>query len=294
MYGMMCVVYSTGVWLLLASYLELPVSTTHSTVGGIVGMAMTYRGASCVIWHEDTDTFPFVKGISAIVASWAISPIFSGILAVLLFFVVRTLVLRSEMSFERSFYVYPLLVAATISINVFFIVYKGAKGLDLDETPLNTAFAWALGLGFGLGILMLPVALLWMKPRVNAKFNEDGSLKVRETKNCLQKMEIFLICTGIKICAMDQVPEEETKTESTTSGGIVGFVKGQLDSDIHASIKEDANVSAIHDNAEMFDPRTEEVFKYVQVFTAICDSFSHGANDVANAMGPFAAIYVVY
>ncbi|CAN0501503.1 unnamed protein product, partial [Discosporangium mesarthrocarpum] len=43
----------------------------------------------------------------------------------------------------------------------------------------------------------------------------------------------------------------------------------------------------IHDRAEKFDPRTEEVFKYVQVFTAICDSFSHGANDVANAMGPF-------
>lgn len=28
--------------------------------------------------------------------------------------------------------------------------------------------------------------------------------------------------------------------------------------------------------------------------TAICDSFGHGANDVANAMGPFAAIYTVY
>lgn len=28
--------------------------------------------------------------------------------------------------------------------------------------------------------------------------------------------------------------------------------------------------------------------------TAICDSFGHGANDVANAMGPFAAIYAVY
>lgn len=30
------------------------------------------------------------------------------------------------------------------------------------------------------------------------------------------------------------------------------------------------------------------------MFTAICDSFSHGANDVANAMGPFAGIYLVY
>ncbi|CAM9492879.1 unnamed protein product, partial [Choristocarpus tenellus] len=50
----------------------------------------------------------------------------------------------------------------------------------------------------------------------------------------------------------------------------------------------------IHSTAEKFDVRSEEVFKYVQVFTAICDSFSHGANDVANAMGPFAAVYIVY
>ena len=60
MYGNMCVVYTTGIWLLLASYLELPVSTTHSTIGGIVGMAMTYRGADCVVWYEEAEKFPFV------------------------------------------------------------------------------------------------------------------------------------------------------------------------------------------------------------------------------------------
>jgi len=50
---------------------------------------------------------------------------------------------------------------------------------------------------------------------------------------------------------------------------------------------------AIHDTAEKFEPKTEELFKSLQVFTAICDSFSHGANDVANAIGPFAAIYMI-
>lgn len=35
-------------------------------------------------------------------------------------------------------------------------------------------------------------------------------------------------------------------------------------------------------------------FFYRHPSCAICDSFSHGANDVANAMGPFASIYFVY
>ena len=117
MYGMMCVVYTTGLWLLLASYLELPVSTTHSTVGGIVGMAIAYGGPDCVTWYEEQDTFPFVNGIAGIVASWILSPFFSGILALAIFLAVRTFVLRSEHAHQRSFWVYPVLVLATISVN---------------------------------------------------------------------------------------------------------------------------------------------------------------------------------
>ena len=55
-----------------------------------------------------------------------------------------------------------------------------------------------------------------------------------------------------------------------------------------------STVVDIHNKAEKFDPKIEETFKYLQIFSAICDSFSHGANDVANAIGPFAAIYTIY
>lgn len=32
----------------------------------------------------------------------------------------------------------------------------------------------------------------------------------------------------------------------------------------------------------------------MQVLTACCDSFAHGANDVANSIGPFSAMWAVY
>ena len=44
-------------------------------------------------------------------------------------------------------------------------------------------------------------------------------------------------------------------------------------------------------DAETFDSKTERLFRYLQVFTACAMSFAHGSNDVANAMGPFAAVY---
>ena len=33
MYGMFCALIAAGTWLLLATYMELPVSTTHSIIG---------------------------------------------------------------------------------------------------------------------------------------------------------------------------------------------------------------------------------------------------------------------
>ena len=45
---------------------------------------------------------------------------------------------------------------------------------------------------------------------------------------------------------------------------------------------------------EVYDPRVEYSFSYLQIFTSICTSFAHGANDVSNAVGPLAAIWYIH
>jgi len=44
MYGCLCVILSVAMWLIVASYLEMPVSTTRSCIGGMIGMTMVARG----------------------------------------------------------------------------------------------------------------------------------------------------------------------------------------------------------------------------------------------------------
>ena len=133
MYGMTCVIMAVGIWLLLASYLEMPVSTTHSCVGGIVGMTMMARGSECVVWNEPVDectfdNFPCVKGVSAIVVSWVLSPVASGICASIIYFLTYHLVLKdAETSFQRAKYAFPLIVGFTIGVNAMFFVLKGTK-----------------------------------------------------------------------------------------------------------------------------------------------------------------------
>ena len=95
MYGMMCVLLAVGLWLLVATKLGFPVSTTHSTVGAVVGMSMVARGASSVYWGaETTRTFPWLTGLVKIILSWVFSPILSAAAAASLFVALRVLVLR--------------------------------------------------------------------------------------------------------------------------------------------------------------------------------------------------------
>ena len=256
MYGCMWVIFAVGIWLFLATYLEMPVSTTHSCVGGMIGMAMVLGGTDCVIWYKSVDTFPYVGGVGGIVISWFISPIFSGLIAFSVFYITRSTVLRKDFNSNRLNYIYPILIGSTITINTFFIIYKGAKGLGLDQTSLEIAFAVAFGAGGICALITVPLVPK-LKKYVENKFLNNNAGEI------------------------EMVSVEDGITNNQT--------------ELNIRNEEELNrVIALHTDAERFDKKTEETFKFLQVFTAICDAFSHGANDVANAIGPFAAIYTIY
>ena len=252
MYGCMWVMVSVTGWLFLASYLEMPVSTTHSTVGGMIGMTIALRGTDCVIWYKEIDTFPYIGGVGGIVLSWFISPIFSGILSSLIYAFIRSFVLRQSYNSMRLIYSYPILVGTTVLINSFFIIYKGAKGLGLHKIELNAAIGYSFAIASGFALLSAPLVPI-IRKYVNKKV----------LNNATNISDIEMITTNSR----------ELNINSENQLQIV---------------------TTIHNKAEKFDPRIEETFKYLQIFSAICDSFSHGANDVANAIGPFAAIYTIY
>ena len=107
MYGCFWVMISVGLWLFVASYYEMPVSTTHSCVGGMVGMTLVTGGWDCVIWYKATDYFPWIGGVSGIVLSWIISPVFSAITSGSIFYITRLVVLRNNNSFNRSYKTFP-------------------------------------------------------------------------------------------------------------------------------------------------------------------------------------------
>ena len=275
MYGCMSVCLSVAMWLFIASKYEMPVSTTHSCVGGMIGMTMVLKGSRCVVWYEEKELFPYVGGVAGIVLSWVISPVFSAAISSTLYSIIRQVIMRSNNSFIRAKYLFPVLIGGTLTLNSFFIIYKGAKGLELDETPLNVACAWSFGIG-GVGALcVIPFIPTISNKAVN---NVNNAIKPDQENNQADNKENN---------------QADNKENNNLCKNIVSYVNDSLKYDVDKIITESEIITKIHEEAEIFDPCTEEFFKSIQVFTAICDSFSHGANDVANAIGPFMAIYII-
>lgn len=262
MYGCMYVILAVAIWLFTASYLEMPVSTTHSCVGGMVGMTIALAGSNCVIWYKEVDTFPYIGGISGIVLSWFISPIFSGLISAFSFGISRSLVLRHSYDSNRINYIFPVLIGITLTINSFFIIYKGAKGVGSNNLSTEYTILISFSVGIGGSILIIPF-IPKIRKIVNKKFQKIQTNTVRSNN-------------------FELINYTQNNIQNNQS-------KLNINSESQLQI-----VTNLHNNAEKFDPRIEEFFKYLQIFTAICDSFSHGANDVANGVGPFAAIYLIY
>jgi len=183
-------------------------------------------------------------------------------------------------------------------INCFFIVSKGVskkicpKGYVIwickgtgGHADGWIALGFSAGFGFLIAILGVPVYQKIMRS-VDHEFSEEG---------------IALAEARAKARMAAAAARDEATANATGMNKACLSAKDcclfSINRDVHV-VRDGAGASTavkeIYTNAEKFDPKAEAVFRYIQIFTAICDSFAHGANDVANAMGPFMAIYAAY
>jgi len=301
-YGMTVVTLCVGIWLVLASYFEMPVSTTHSCIGGIIGMTLMSRGHRCVIWNYSKNdysngtvnmgwgSFPWLDGVSEIVVSWIISPIASGICAALIYGTINLFILRYENSYQRAKIGFPIIVFVTTSLNASYWIIKGTNGqterfgtsrLVREAKSGNLWPAIEVSLIFGGACSCLSMILLTniIKKIDNKKYSNNP-----------QNVDI----EDVKLDEMDSSLHGGGPTMAETGNVITSYVKNKLNRDVHKDLKTNKTVGNIHKNLKRHDARTEDFFHSIQIFTACVDSFSHGSNDVSNAVGPFAAAWVAY
>ncbi len=141
-FGMLAALLAAGTWLLIASAMGWPVSTTHSIVGAIMGFAITGLGWGAVHWPV----------VGSIVASWVISPVLAGCVAYMLFRSVQLLILdrRDPITSARRFV--PLYIFATGFIMTLMTTLKGLQHVGLElSTAESCGIAVIVGATLAVG-----------------------------------------------------------------------------------------------------------------------------------------------
>ena len=198
-FGMLSSLLAAGIWLLVATKYGWPVSTTHSIIGAIVGFAVVGISSDSVMWGQ----------VLEIVASWVVSPVFSGTISFFLVLSVQKLVLDTDDPLKNAQRYVPYYIFLVGFVIAMVTLVKGLSHVGLEVT-FNQATILALAFG-----LVTVVIGTFMLRRLNLTFSDDHEEQMRSV---------------------------------------------------------------------------ERVFGVLMIFTACSMAFAHGSNDVANAIGPLAAI----
>ena len=178
-YGMLASLAAAGTLLVGATRFGLPVSTTHSIVGAIVGFGAVAIGPDAVKWDK----------ITHIVLSWLTSPLLSGVIAFFIFQITRSRVLDRPDPVAQIRKLGPVFFFFVFFIIGLVTLFKGLKPLNLDLN-LGEALIGSIVLGFigmGLGIFLIR--------RVN--------LGPEDPKNRFSRVErIFVVLQILTACAI--------------------------------------------------------------------------------------------
>ncbi|ODP96789.1 inorganic phosphate transporter [Salinivibrio sp. DV] len=130
-FGMMSALLAAGTWLLLASYMGWPVSTTHSIIGAIIGFACLSVGSEAVDWHT----------VQSIVGSWIITPLISGIFAYLIFLSAQRLIFDTDHPVLNAKRFVPIYMFITAFIIAMVTIKKGLKHVGLHLSTFEAVSA---------------------------------------------------------------------------------------------------------------------------------------------------------
>ncbi len=124
-YGMFSAILAAGLWVSIATYLRLPVSTTHSVVGALVGFGLISAGFSVIKYSK----------LASIVLSWVVSPLVGGFMAFILFTLISRVILKSDKPFESAKKMFPFIVALVFIVLALAVLIKGMH-VEFDNLEL--------------------------------------------------------------------------------------------------------------------------------------------------------------
>lgn len=278
-YLMLSVLIAAAFWLLFATKKGLPVSTTHTIIGGIVGSSIvlginlggTELAFSTVKWSK----------IGEIAVSWVLSPVLGGIFSYILYGLIKKNILAYNDKMEVE-----------------------VKAIKVEKKALKQKQKEHIASLDGDDKLSYTTALLrdqetYQDSDINPDDLETNYYKKlhdlenrRENLDTLKALKTWvplIAALGAVVMTAMVVFKGLANTGLNLSTLHASLVMGVIGAMVWlTAFIYTKTIRGKH--KEDLGKATFIMFSWMQVFTACAFAFSHGSNDIANAVGPFVAI----
>ena len=130
--GALSALLAAALWVSFATWKSLPVSTTHSIVGAMIGFGIMAGGFSVINWGK----------LAAVVLSWIISPVFAMVIGFVMFKAITRLIISKEDSFSWALKLSPYFMSIALFVIVLSFLFKTPLGKKLAiSTPMALLLA---------------------------------------------------------------------------------------------------------------------------------------------------------
>ncbi len=263
---MLAALLSSGVWIFIATKKGLPVSTTHSIVGGIVGASIMMG----LLKFDGIQTLSMVKWseILRIAISWVASPLLGGIVAYIIYSYIDKKILKPSEKLNDDLK----------NIKKERKKFKEEYFLNLKTKSQEEQ------------IKELSAIALDEEEQANNFYRN----KMKEFKDQEKDIDIYSILKThmpIIACIAAAIISAMFLFKGLNNVSILDILQNFWIIGIIGTISYVVTFAIVKivKKTEL-NKTTDRIFSWFQIFTASSFAFSHGANDIANAIGPFAAI----
>ncbi|NGX50969.1 MAG: Low-affinity inorganic phosphate transporter 1 [Chlamydiae bacterium] len=254
LYGMLSALVATAVWLQVASFFGWPVSTTHAIVGALLGFGVMVGGMHTVLWGE----------VGRIALGWVISPAISALFAYLIFSTLQRKVLFAMNPISATRRLLPILFGVVFFVFTLSVLFNGVGSLNLELNLLETL---AIGVLVGSTAGLICRAVL---KRVYFPQSKTVSPNVSQ--------QVFSLNKAMRHLRRVKLSSKGERRDRV--GGILRDVESYAE-----EVRDHSNLYTASSDYKI----VEKMFASLQIVSASYVAFAHGANDVANAIGPIAA-----
>ncbi|MDO4450287.1 MAG: anion permease [Moraxella sp.] len=277
-YLMLSALAAAAFWLLFATKKGLPVSTTHAIIGGIVGssivLGVKMGGAELAF-----ETVKWGK-IGEIAISWVLSPVLGGALSYVIYGLVKKNILAYNDDME-------------IKVKTLKAEKKALKAQQkehFENLPEEDKLSYTNALLRDQEIHKEVDSADELETDYYKKLYElENRRDGLDTLKALKTWVPFIAALGAMIMTAMVVFKGLQHTGLNLSTLHSALVMGMIGAMVWlTAFIYTKTIRGKH--KEDLAKATFIMFSWMQVFTACAFAFSHGSNDIANAVGPFVAI----